>query len=144
MEKNIRIDDYPLLEKRPEIIFTPGGVNVSDITLENLNSGKISQEDCRTSRENLLYQAEVAKQVGNFHVARNFERAAEMVDIDGDRVIEIYNSLRPFRCTEEELKEIASELRNRYNAELCAKLIEESTAVLKKRGMLKTHPKSGG
>ena len=126
------------------MIFSPDGVNIKDVTLENYKTGKIKPDDCRTSKSNLLYQAEIARQAGNSHIAENFERAAELVDIDGDRVLEIYNALRPFRSTEEELKSIVFELRERYHARLNAKFIAEAITVLKSRRLLKGSKRPGG
>ena len=137
MERRVTINDYPLLEKNPEILFTPDGINVKDVTLENYATGKIDKDDCRTSRSSLLYQAELAKQVGNFHLAKNFERAAEMVEIEGDEIIEIYNALRPFHSSEDDLRNIAAALRERYGAERNAELVEEAAVILKKRKQLK-------
>jgi propanediol dehydratase small subunit len=51
--------------------------------------------------------------------------------------MKIYNSLRPFRCTKEELEEIANELERDYNAVLNAKLIREASDAYEKRGFLK-------
>lgn len=137
MKYEINISDYPLMKNRPEIVFTPDGTNISDITLKSFSSGKIKRSDCRTSKSSLLYQAEIARQDGNFHLAENFERAAEMAEISSDRIIEIYNALRPYRSTEEELQEIASELRNQYSAQKTAKFVEDAIVVMKKRRKLK-------
>lgn len=137
MEHKVNINDYPLMENRPEIIFTPDGTNIKDITLENYSAGKINRNDCRTSRNSLLFQADIARQDGNNHIAKNFERAAEMVGISSERIIEIYNALRPYRSTEEELYEITSELRNQYYAEKVAEFVEDAILIMKKRRKLK-------
>jgi len=137
MGYKIGIHDYPLMDNKPEIIFTPDGKNIRDITLENFISGKINRSDCRTSKSSLLYQAEIAKQSGNIHIAKNFERAAEMVGIGSERIIEIYNALRPYRSSESELQEIASELRSQYGAEITAKFIEDAIVIMKKRRKLR-------
>lgn len=46
----------------------------------------------------------------------NFERAAELTAVPDDRILEIYNALRPYRSTKDELMAIADDLENRYQA----------------------------
>ena len=133
----VELRDYPLGKKRSELIFTPGGMNIQDITFENIERGIIKPDDCRTSRESLVYQAQLAEQQGNKSIADNFYRASEMVDIESSKIINIYNSIRPYRSTEAELKDIISDLRNTYNADRTAEFIEEALAVLKLRGKLR-------
>ncbi len=43
-------------------------------------------------------------------VARNFRRAAELIAIPDERILAIYNALRPFRSSQAELLAIADEL----------------------------------
>lgn len=137
MAQKTALKDYPLICNKPETIFTPGGVNIEDITLQNFNNGKIDRNDCRTSKSSLLAQAEIARQSGNAYLAGNFERAAELVDVDNEKIIAIYNALRPYRSSEGELMEIASCLRNQYGATLTAKFVEDAALVLKKRQKLR-------
>ena len=44
----------------------------------------------------------------------NFERAAELTAVPDDRILEIYNALRPYRSTQAELLAIADDLEHRY------------------------------
>jgi propanediol dehydratase small subunit len=64
-------------------------------------------------------------------------RAAEMTKIPDERLLEMYDSLRPYRCTKQELLEIASELESKYQAKICADFVREAAEVYEKRGRLK-------
>ena len=60
-----------------------------------------------------------------------------MVIIPDDRVLQIYNALRPFRSTKQELLDIADELESKYNAKINATLVREAAVVYEKRSRLK-------
>ena len=136
-EKLDAIKDYPIYEKRPELIETLTGKGIDEITIDNILSGNISPEDCRISDNMLEYQAQIQESFGNRQVAENFRRAAEMTRIPDKRILEIYNSLRPNVSTKKELKEIAKELEIQYNAAINAALVREAAEVYEKRNMLK-------
>ena len=53
------------------------------------------------------------------------------------RVLEIYNSLRPYRSTKQELLDIASELENKYQAQVCAAHVREACKVYERRNRIK-------
>ncbi|PUU86577.1 diol dehydratase small subunit, partial [Halanaerobium sp.] len=57
--------------------------------------------------------------------------------VDDDRILEIYNAMRPYRSTKAELIEIAEELENDYDAVINANLIREAADVYEKRERLK-------
>jgi propanediol dehydratase small subunit len=69
-------------------------------------------------------------------MARNFERAAELVDVPDEVILKMYNMLRPNRSTKAELLAMADELSKKYNAKTCAKLVLEAAEVYEKRGIL--------
>jgi propanediol dehydratase small subunit len=129
--------DYPLYEKRPELIKTPAGKSVNEITIENVLTGKVTSEDCKISAETLEYQAQIAESVGNFQIAGNFRRAAELTGIPDNRILEIYNCMRPYNSTEQELLDIAEELEKKYNANINAALLRETAEVYKDRKLLR-------
>lgn len=135
--RKMSLSDYPLSKNQRELIFTPTGVKMDDINFENIKSKKVLSSDCRTSRQSLFYQADIAEASGNKNLADNFKRAAEMVDIESERLIDIYNALRPYRSSEKELHEIALELREQYHAEKTADFVEEALRVLKERKKLR-------
>lgn len=134
---HLKLQDYPLGLNRPELIKTLTGKNISEITLDALIDGNIEEKDIRISPHTLLLQAQVADLVGRRTLAANFRRAAELCQVPDERVLEIYNSLRPFRCTKEELEQIAQELEQKYHAMLNAKLIREAADAYEARGFLK-------
>lgn len=137
MNPKVTTEDYPLMQHKKDKIFTPGGKNIADITFETILDGSITAEDCRTSKTSLLAQADIAEDAGNIHLANNFRRAAEMVDIDSDTILKIYNALRPYRSTDEELLRIVDELEQVHQATITAAFVDHARRVLKARKKLK-------
>ena len=137
MEQKMNPKDYPLAIKRSDDIKTPTGKNFKDITLENILSGDIKPEDVRISPETLEMQAQIAEGMNREAIARNFRRAAELIKVPDDRILEIYNALRPFRSTKEELLAIAEELENVYGAKVNADFVREAVEIYEKRNKLK-------
>ena len=129
--------DYPLASKRPEIIKTPTGKNLEEITLENVMNGKVNPDDVRISPQTLEMQAQIAEDMNRDAIARNLRRAAELISIPDDRILEIYNALRPFRSSKEELLAIADELEHKYNAKVNADFVRESVEVYEERKKLR-------
>lgn len=129
--------DYPLATKRPDLIQSASGMKLEDITLENVVAGQITFDDIRTRPETLEYQAQIAESVGRVRLAANLRRAAEMTRIPDARLLEMYNALRPYRSTKEELLHIADELETKYQARVCGALVREAAEVYDKRGRLK-------
>jgi propanediol dehydratase small subunit len=129
--------DYPLAEKRPDLVTSASGLGMADITLDKVKSGDISFDDFKIRPETLEYQAQIAEGIGRPHLAANMRRAAEMTKIPDERLLEMYDSLRPYRCTKQELLEIASELESKYQAKICADFVREAAEVYEKRGRLK-------
>lgn len=131
------MDLYPLKEKHPEFIKSQSGKTLNEINMDGIMDGSIDAEDIKISREVLILQAEVARQDGKLQLAKNFIRSAELIEIPDDRILDMYNQLRPHRSTEEELKALIKELKNDYNATMCADLVQETLDVYKKRDLLK-------
>jgi len=129
--------DYPLARKRPDLVRSQTGLAVDEITLEKATSGKLTFDDVRIRPETLEYQAQICESAGRPHLAKNLRRAAEMTRIPDARVLEIYNALRPYRSTKQELLDIASELENKYQAKICAGFVREAVQVYEKRGRIK-------
>ncbi len=75
----------------------------------------------------------------------NFERAAELTAVPDDRILEIYNALRPYRSTKEELLAIATiskaAIRRRFaplsfaKRPRCTSSVKNSKATINYRGM---------
>lgn len=129
--------DYPLSEKKAGILKSATGRTLSDFTMDNVMSGKIGAADCRIAPETLEYQAQVAESLNRKSFARNLRRAAELISVPDERILEIYNLLRPYRSTKKELLEIANELETKYNAKVNAQLVREAAELYEKRNRLK-------
>jgi len=124
--------DYPLSDD-PENVETPEGTKLSEITLEKIVEGEIDGDELVIMPETLEKQARVAENEGRTQVAQNFRRAAELTDVPDDRILEIYNALRPSGADRENLLAIADELENRYGAEINAELVREAADVYEER-----------
>ncbi|WP_423188506.1 diol dehydratase small subunit [Alkalibacterium sp. f15] len=129
--------DYPLAQKRPDLLKTPTGKKLNDITLEKVMNGEVKPEDVRISPETLELQAQISDSDGRKAVSRNFRRAAELIAIPDKRLLEIYNALRPYRSSREDLIEIAEELEEKYDAEINGAFIREAAEVYDKRKKLR-------
>ena len=129
--------DYPLAAKRPELLKTPTGKKLSDITLENVLNGEVTPKDVSIAPETLRMQAEIADGVGRTQLANNLRRAAELTVIPDNRILEMYNALRPYRSTKAELFLIAEEMETKYNATLSAAYVREAAGVYERRKRLR-------
>lgn len=134
--KPLTIADYPLAEKRPDLVRTRRQKTLDDITLAAIESGDAILEDIRITPTALLQQAEIAEAAGRPMMARNFERAADIVDVPQDVVLKTYELLRPGRAkSKADLLEAAKLLRETYRAERMAAFIEEAAEVYERRGL---------
>ena len=127
---------YPLGELEKEQIRSKTGKKLTEITLDEVMKGHISSDDIKISKEMLKAQGQVAKETGNDQMEKNFERAAELVDVPDDVILKMYDKLRPNRSTKLELVQMAQELIEKYNAKNCARLVMEAAEVYEKRGIL--------
>ena len=127
---------YPLGELEKEQIRSKTGKKLTEITLDEVMKGHISSDDIKISKEMLKAQGQVAKESDNYPMEKNFERAAELVDVPDDVILKMYDKLRPNRSTKLELVQIAQELIEKYNAKNCARLVMEAAEVYEKRGIL--------
>lgn len=130
-------ENYPLSQKMPEKIFSPTGKSLEEITLEKLVAGEVRPEDIRIAPHTLEMQAQVAESVGRDAFARNLRRAAELIAVPDDRLLEIYNALRPYRSTKEELYAIADELKNKYQCKINSEFVREAADVYEQRDRLR-------
>ncbi|HMM21105.1 MAG TPA: diol dehydratase small subunit [Selenomonadales bacterium] len=129
--------DYPLAAKRPELVKTPSGKPLTAITLEKVLNSEIGPDDVRITPQTLRMQAEIAEGVGRTQFAQNLRRAAELTAIPDNRILEIYNALRPYRSTKQELLDIAGEMETKYNARINASFVREAAEVYERRNRLK-------
>ena len=134
--ERVGISDYPLAEKRPDLVKTARGRALDDLTLAAVEAGEVTLEDLRITPRALSDQAQVAVAAGRPTLARNFERAAELVDVPQDFLLEVYELLRPGRAkTKSELFKAADTLRANYGAERMAVFVEQAAEVYERRGL---------
>ncbi|WP_145579703.1 propanediol dehydratase small subunit PduE [Yersinia vastinensis] len=132
-----KVTDYPLANKHPEWVKTATNKTLDDLTLANVLNGSVTSQDLRITPEILRIQAAIAKDAGRPLLAMNFERAAELTAVPDDKVLDIYNALRPFRSSKEELNAIADDLEKNYNATICAAFVREAAVLYIQRKKLK-------
>ena len=130
--------DFPLAEKRPDLVKGVRGKGLDEITLEGVVAGDVDMEDLRITPEALRAQAEIARAAGRPALAANFERAAEMVKVPQDTIMEIYELLRPGRAKDKgQLLSAARRLRDEFGAMRLAAFIEEAAEVYERRGLFR-------
>lgn len=133
----VNVSDYPLGEKIADQIRSNTGRVLADFSLDDVFSGQLTADDFRISKETLEMQAQVAESVQREALARNMRRAAELIAVPDARLLEIYNALRPYRSTRDELFAIADELEKQYSCPINAAFIREAAQVYEQRGRLK-------
>jgi propanediol dehydratase small subunit len=127
--------DYPLGTKRPDLVSTPGGVPLADVTLAALAEGRIDGTEIRATPETLRLQSEVARAAGRAPLAANLERAAELAAVPDDLLLAVYTALRPRRATAAELEGRAAELES-HGAGKTAAFVREAAVAYAERGLL--------
>jgi len=134
---DVSVKDYPIAQKHPEWVKTSTGKTFKDLTLENVMNGSVVPKDVRITADILKAQGDIAKSAGRPTITNNFSRASELTLVPDERVLEIYNNLRPYRATKQELLDIAQELESNYNATVTANFIREAAENYEKRKKLK-------
>ncbi|MBX7279391.1 diol dehydratase small subunit [Clostridium chauvoei] len=127
---------YPLSENDFNI-KSKSGKYLKDISIDEVIKGNITGEDIKVSKETLKIQGEIAKKEGRDQLGENFERASELVEIPDDELLIIYNMLRPYRSSENELLQKAKEIKVKFGAIRCSELIMDALKTYKKRGILR-------
>lgn len=121
---------YPLYEHAREKLKLPSGRPLTHLSLESLQAEKITSEDLGIHAVTLRNQSQIAEQEGFPQVAENLLRAAELTRIPDQKLLEIYEALRPGRCSRVELEQLAFEVQETYTAPLNAAFIREAARVL--------------
>jgi propanediol dehydratase small subunit len=133
---DLGIADYPLAEKRPDLIRTATGKPIDAVTLAAVEAGAVSMADLRITAMALRQQAAISRAAGRETLGRNFDRAAELVDVPQDVLLRIYELLRPGRAKDKnELLAAAALLRQDYAAAGMADFVTEAAAVYERRGL---------
>ena len=134
--EHLQVADYPLSEKRNDLIRTRTGKSLDDITVAALQSGAATMDDLRITQDALLMQAEIAEAAGRPRLGANFQRAAEMVDVPQDFLLQAYELLRPGRAkSKQALLDAAKTFRETHKAERVAAFLEEAAEVYERRGL---------
>jgi propanediol dehydratase small subunit len=128
--------DYPLGDRRPELVTTPGGHALAEVTLDGLREGRIDAEDLRATPETLRRQSAIALAAGRTQLADNLARAAELASVPAETILQIYTALRPHRSSAGELEAWAVRLEAEWDAPLTAAFVREAADVYAKRGLL--------
>jgi propanediol dehydratase small subunit len=128
--------DYPLGERRPELVTTPAGTPLAEVTLDGLRAGRVSPGELRATPETLLRQAAVARAAGREQLAENLERAAELASLPDDEVLAVYTALRPRRATAAELEVLCRHLAA-VAAPRCSAFVREAAIAMAERGLLR-------
>jgi propanediol dehydratase small subunit len=111
------------------------GRPLDDITVERAVAGELVSDDLRVHPDTLSTQAEVAAAHGNPQLAANLRRAAELTALSDDRLLEIYEALRPRRSSAADLEAIVAEL-DALGAPETAVMVREALAAGARRGLL--------
>jgi propanediol dehydratase small subunit len=127
--------DYPLGTQRPDLVSTPGGVPLADVTLDALRDGRIAAGEIRATPETLRMQAQVALAAGRVQLAESLDRAAELAGVPDDVLLAVYTALRPRRATAAELEEWTSVLEG-FGAVATAAFVREAVSAYAERGLL--------
>ena len=127
--------DYPLGTQRPDLVSTPGGLPLADVTLDALRAGRVGASEIRATPETLRMQAQVALASERVQLAANLERAAELAAVPDDLLLDVYTALRPGRATASELEGWAARLEG-YGATKTAAFVREAATAYAGRGLL--------
>ena len=126
--------DYPLGSERPDLVTTPHGVQLVDLTL---HGDGVHASELRATPLTLRLQAEVAAAAGRSQLADNLLRAAELASMPDETILAIYTALRPGRSSAVELEEWVERLES-LDAPLNAELVRDAARVYAERGLLAT------
>ena len=130
------IADYPLGTQRPDLVRTPGGLGLDELTLDALRSGRLEASEMRATGETLELQAQVALAAGRVQLAANLRRAAELTGVPDEVILEVYTALRPHRSTADELESWADRLEKDFQAVATAAFVREARVVYEQRNLL--------
>src|SRR5262245_60892195 len=127
--------DYPLGE-RPDLVSTPGGHALGEVTLDAVREGRIGADELRATPETLRRQSAIARTAGRPQLADNLARAAELANVPPETILEIYTALRPHRSSAGDLDVWAERLESDWDAPLTAAFVREACEVYARRGLL--------
>jgi propanediol dehydratase small subunit len=126
---------YPLGEHARDEITTATGKPLADLTLDAVRAGQVDPRDVTIHPDTLRAQAQIAEQAGFPQLAANLRRAAELAAVPQEKVLAVYEALRPYRLRHEQLLALADELERDYQATENARLIREAAEAYRERGL---------
>jgi propanediol dehydratase small subunit len=129
------VRDYPLGSQRPDLVTTPRGLPLAELTLDALRSGRVDSSEMRATASTLRMQADVARMAGRPELAESLERAAELSAVPDELLLDVYTALRPGRSTAAALEEWAARLEG-HRATATAAFVREAAAAYVERGLL--------
>ncbi|MBI4606524.1 MAG: glycerol dehydrogenase [Planctomycetes bacterium] len=118
--------EYPFYATSRRRLRLPGGRPLETLALEAVARGEVRPEEVGIHAETLRAQAAVAERAGFRQVGAMLRRAAELAGVPDERVLAVYEALRPGRVTPEELEAIARELEEVHRAPRNAALVREA------------------
>jgi len=128
------VTDYPLGTRRPDLVTTPSGLGLDDVTLAGARAGSLAPDDARATAATLALQAEVARAAGRVQLADGLQRAAELTRVPDDELLAIYTALRPGRSSTDELEAWAARL-DELGAVHNATFVREAAEAYRARGL---------
>jgi propanediol dehydratase small subunit len=129
------VRDYPLGSRRPDLVTTPGGLPLAEVTLDALRAGRVDAHEMRATAATLRMQAEVARAAARPQLAESLERAAELALAPDELLLDVYTALRPGRSTAAALEEWAVRLED-HGATATARFVRDAASVYAERGLL--------
>jgi len=129
--------DYPLSQKHPEWVSTPSGIPLNEVSLDRVVSGEIDAGDLRITPETLRRQADIAEAAGQRALAGNLRRAAELTGVPNEKILAVYNALRPHRATRQEVEALCTELEQVYHASETAAFIRSALPLYEEKHLFK-------
>lgn len=131
------VSDYPLGTRRPDLVRTPSGLALEELTLDAVRAGTLGPEELRATPDTLRRQSAVALAAGRTQLADNLARAAELATVPSETILEIYTALRPHRSAAAELEAWAERLEDELDAPLSAAFVREALATYTERDLLR-------
>jgi propanediol dehydratase small subunit len=129
------VTDYPIGTRRPDLVRTPSGLTLADLSLDAARRGTVVSDDVRATAETLGLQAEVARAAGRTQLAEGIERAAELTRVPDDQLLAIYTALRPGRSSFDDLEGWAQRLDD-LGAPRTAAFVREAAVAHRDRALL--------
>ena len=133
---NVKTNSYPLGQTARETIRTRTGKPLTEVTLEQVRNGNVENADLAIHPDTLRAQADVAEEHGYPQLAGNLRRAAELALLPQERILAIYEAMRPYRTTYEQLVALADELEHTWQAPENARLLREAAEAYKQHKLV--------